>query len=108
MIDWGYTISKDKTINFDANDRGLGTAIAVKEPTFRICISCGSCGGTCTAAQFTNFSFRKLIALVKRGELSGLEKEISKCMFCGKCGIVCPRGVNTRHILLLLHEHFLY
>jgi heterodisulfide reductase subunit C len=23
-------------------------------------------------------------------------------MYCGKCTLVCPRGVNTRHILDLL------
>jgi heterodisulfide reductase subunit C len=107
MINWGYTINKDNSIDYDNNDRSVARKIAGLEPTFRICISCGSCGGTCSAAQFTDFSFRKMIMLVNRGELAGLDKEIRKCMFCGKCALVCPRGVNTRHILSLLHEYLL-
>ena len=105
MINWGYTINKDNSIDFDKNDRSLSRKIFEKEPSFRICIACGSCGGTCSAAQFTDFSFRKTIVLIQRGELTGLDKEISKCMFCGKCSLVCPRGVNTRHILSLLREY---
>ena len=22
------------------------------------------------------------------------------CMLCGKCLLVCPRGINTRHLIL--------
>ena len=22
------------------------------------------------------------------------------CMLCGKCQLVCPRGINTRHLIL--------
>jgi heterodisulfide reductase subunit C len=105
MPDWGYTINKDKSIDFDKNDRSLSKKILGKEPSFRICMACGSCGGTCSAAQFTDFSFRKTILLIQRGELAGLDKEISKCMFCGKCSLVCPRGVNIRHILSLLRVY---
>jgi len=76
-----------------------------KEPTLGICMSCGSCAGTCSVSQFEYFSFRKTILLLQRGELDGLKNEISKCMFCGKCTLVCPRGVNTRHILSLLGEY---
>jgi heterodisulfide reductase subunit C len=104
MTNWGYTINKDKSIDFDKNDRSLSKKLFEKEPSFRICMACGSCGGTCSAAQFTDFSFRNIVVLIQRGELEGLGKEISKCMFCGKCSLVCPRGVNTRHILSLLRE----
>jgi Fe-S oxidoreductase len=25
---------------------------------------------------------------------------MSNCMLCGKCTMVCPRGINTRHLIL--------
>ena len=106
MINWGYTINKDNSIDLDTNDGSLARKISSIEPTFRICISCGTCCGTCSATQFTEFSFRKVIMLVKHGELEGIKEEVAKCMFCGKCALTCPRGVNTRHILSLLHRHF--
>jgi len=107
MINWGYTINKDSSIDYDKNDRSLFCSLVKKEPTLGICMACGECAATCSASQFTTFSFRKTILLVQRGELNGLEKEISKCMFCGKCTLVCPRGVNTRHILSLLRDHLI-
>jgi heterodisulfide reductase subunit C len=26
-------------------------------------------------------------------------------MLCGKCLLACPKGVNTRHIVLTLNKH---
>jgi heterodisulfide reductase subunit C len=105
MPEWGYKISRDTSIDLDRGDFSLSQKLQEKEPTIRVCMACGSCGGTCTAAQFTNFSFRKLILLIQRGEIGDIEKEIRKCVYCGKCTLVCPRGVNTRHILSLVREH---
>ena len=28
--------------------------------------------------------------------------EINKCMLCGKCRLVCPRGINTRGVVMLI------
>ena len=34
-------------------------------------------------------------------KLHELEPDVSKCIaFCGKCLLVCPRGINTRHLIL--------
>jgi heterodisulfide reductase subunit C len=107
MINWGFSINKDTSIDFDKNDRSLYQKLCKAEHSLQICIACGSCGGTCTAAQFTDFSFRTMILHVQRGDMSELDQEIKKCMFCGKCTLVCPRGVNTRHILSLLYENLL-
>jgi heterodisulfide reductase subunit C len=107
MINWGYSINKDTSINYDKNDRSVYCSMLKKEPTLGICISCGSCAGTCSVSQFDYFSFRNSILLVQRGEVEALRKEFNKCMFCGKCTLVCPRGVNTRHVLSLLREYLL-
>jgi heterodisulfide reductase subunit C len=105
MINWGYSVSIDKQIDYDRNDRKLADLIRLQEPSFDICMGCGTCTATCSAAQFTDLNFRKLMVLVKRGENSGLKKEISKCMMCGKCQLACPRGVNTRNIIHIIQKN---
>ena len=40
--------------------------------------------------------------LVRRGEYQGAYEEMNKCMLCGKCRLVCPRGINTRGVVMLI------
>ena len=101
-MNWGFTIQKDNQIDFDSNNRSVYEDILKAEPSFVTCISCGSCAGTCSAGNFTDFSLRKIHVLVSRGEIKNLKAELDKCMLCGKCTLVCPRGVNTRNVLLNL------
>jgi heterodisulfide reductase subunit C len=100
MIDFGYNLNKDRQIDYDVNDRKIAQYVKKQEPTFAVCIACGTCTATCSAGQFTDFNFRKLMIFVKRGETLKLKNEISKCMLCGKCFLACPRNVNTRNIIL--------
>lgn len=106
MDKFGFTISKGRQINFEANSRWLAEYIYNKEPSFRLCIECGGCSATCTTAGFTKFSLRELHILIKRGENELVRQTISKCMLCGKCTLVCPRGVNTRNIIVLAKQGF--
>jgi heterodisulfide reductase subunit C len=106
MIDFGYTVSNDNQIDFDSNNKIIAAFIRSKEPTFDLCISCGTCSATCSAANKTEFSLRKIILLIKRGEVTDLENEIKKCMLCGKCQLVCPRAVNTRKLILVITQAF--
>lgn len=99
MKEWGFSISKGRQIDFDKNDFSIAEFITQHEPSFRWCIGCGSCTATCSAARLTDFNPRKLNLLIQRGETKDLAQEISKCMLCGKCQLVCPRGVNTRNII---------
>ncbi|HNX44572.1 MAG TPA: 4Fe-4S dicluster domain-containing protein [Bacteroidales bacterium] len=103
-VRFGFTVNKDRQIDYDANSKKLASTVIIAEPSLNLCISCGTCAATCTAAQFTDFSLRRLILLVRRGEVSGLENEVTKCMLCGKCQLVCPRGVNTRNLILQIHK----
>ena len=66
------------------------------------CIGCGACTAICTAGNLTQFNFRKVHTLVRRGEYRGAYEEMNKCMLCGKCRLVCPRGINTRGVVLLI------
>jgi heterodisulfide reductase subunit C len=99
-IQFGYTINKDRQIEYDKNDFHLAEELSKREPTFNVCISCGTCSATCTAAGFTNFNIRKLTTLIKRGEIAEVKEEIKKCMLCGKCLINCPRDLNTRNMVI--------
>jgi heterodisulfide reductase subunit C len=100
MSNWGFKINSGRQIDYDKNDNRFLMHIIEKEPSFIVCLSCGCCTATCTAGNLTDFNIRKLNVLLRRGEISDLQKEINKCMLCGKCQLVCPRGINTRNVIL--------
>jgi heterodisulfide reductase subunit C len=104
MEKFGYTISKGRQIDFESNNRRIAEFIMEKEPSFRLCIECGGCSSTCTTGNYTRFSLRELNILIKRGENDSISENIKKCMLCGKCTLVCPRGVNTRNVVVLAKQ----
>ncbi len=98
--DFGFRLSPSSTINLDKTDLTKFNQLVEEEPDVKKCISCGSCTATCTAGKFYDIGLRKAIIYLQRG----MEKEavgmLEHCMLCGKCMMVCPRGLNTRHIIL--------
>jgi len=106
MEKFGFTVLKGRQIDYDANDRSIAEYILEREPSFGLCIECGCCSATCTTGNFTRFSLRELQILLKRGENDEVRENIKKCMLCGKCTLVCPRGVNTRNVITLAKEAF--
>ena len=106
MEKFGFDISKGRQIDYESNDRWVAEYIYKRDPSFRLCIECGCCSATCTTGNFTKFSLRELHILIKRGENDNVRQNIKKCMLCGKCTLVCPRGVNTRNIVALVREAF--
>jgi len=101
MDKFGFTISQGRQIDYDSNKRGVAEYIYENEPSFRLCIECGGCSATCTTGNFTSFSLREMNILIKRGETAQMLQNLKKCMLCGKCTLVCPRGVNTRNVIVL-------
>ncbi len=101
---FGYSISKARTIDLDRNDLSCCEEILREMPLLQSCIGCGSCTAVCTAGNLTSFNFRKVHTLVRRGEYRGAYQEMNKCMLCGKCRLVCPRGINTRGVVMLLRS----
>ena len=99
---WGFSINTARVIDYDKNDRSLAEYLAQEVPSSQLCIGCGGCTATCTAGQFTDFNIRKLQMLAKRGETANLQQQLKKCMLCGKCLLVCPRGVDTRWMILAM------
>ena len=101
---FGYTISNDRQIDYDRNNKTILDYLYQSEPSILRCMACGSCTATCTAGHFVSFNIRRVHTLLLRGEINGIQKEIEKCMLCGKCQLVCPRGVNLRNLILEIHN----
>ena len=99
MKDWGYKISKPRTIDLDSADTNGYSELIEKIPSAKKCIMCGACSATCTASNHTDFNFRQCHIMFRHGQYENLSGELDKCMLCGKCNLVCPRGVNTRAII---------
>ena len=102
---WGYSISEARVVNYDKKNKAFAAYLAQKAPSSKLCIGCGGCTATCTAGNLTEFNIRKLQMLVKRGENEEARKSLYKCMLCGKCLLVCPRGVDTRKMILAMSEY---
>ncbi|MBA4323085.1 MAG: (4Fe-4S)-binding protein [Odoribacter sp.] len=107
MEKFGYSISKGRQIDYDLNDRRIADFVIENEPSFRLCIACGGCAGSCTAGNYTRFSLRELNILISRGENDLPRNDLKKCMLCGKCTLICPRGVNTRNVIFLARQAFI-
>lgn len=99
---WGFSIAEARVINYDKNDKTIAGQMTKEVPSSKLCIGCGECTATCTAGNLTDFNIRKLQMLVKRGENTEIRNMLKKCMLCGKCLLVCPRGVDTRRMILSL------
>ncbi len=99
MVDFGYKSSQSRVIDLDKGNFKLSVKLFAEDEMLRACIGCGGCSGGCTAAAHTGFNFRRLHTLIRRGEYTNARQEAEKCMLCGRCQMICPRGINTRKII---------
>ena len=90
-MDFGFSIAPSSTINLDKVDRTKFEKLHEIEPDVYKCMACGS---------FSGMSVRKVILALQRGKEKDAVKMLKGCMLCGKCSMVCPRGINTRHLIL--------
>ena len=104
MIDFGFKLSKSSTIDLDNADTTRYERLCLSESDARICMNCGSCSATCTASSFGSMSLRQVILKLQRGE--DVRSLLSNCQLCGKCVMVCPRGINTRHLILEICKNY--
>jgi len=105
-INFGFSILKDATIDLDKIHCEAYEKIHKEETSIALCIQCGTCSATCSAAKFTDFSLRSVFLNLRRGQITSISKEINKCFVCGKCKLVCPRGVNTRNAIITIKRYF--
>ena len=104
MVNFGYSTLKVSILDLDLANLDLSDLISFDEPSFKLCIACGSCAATCTAGKFTNFNFREMCHHIRMGESQQAITESEKCMMCGKCTLACPRNVNTRNVIRLVRK----
>lgn len=101
-MDFGFKLSPSSAVNLDTVDHRRFDRLAQLVPDALTCIGCGSCSSTCTASAWTGMSVRKVLLGLQRGQDAEVDKMLSGCMLCGKCTMVCPRGINTRQLILTL------
>ena len=99
-MDFGFSLSPSSAVNLDKVDLTLYDRLSRLDPGIRTCMGCGSCSATCTASAYSGMSVRKVLLAMQRGQMQEVEKMLSNCMLCGKCTMVCPRGINTRRLIL--------
>jgi len=104
-MNFGYSISQSSKIDMDETSRDIAEQILRYEPSSAACIGCGTCMVTCSAGRFTSLNLRHLMLMMRRGQTNQLYVEAEKCMLCGKCQMLCPRGVNTRNVILAIHKY---
>ena len=104
MIDFGFGVSPSSRINLDNADKEKFSELAIAEPDVLKCMACGSCSASCSAAAFEDTSLRRAILSLQNGLCDDASKLLSHCMLCGKCTMVCPRGINTRHLILSIQK----
>lgn len=104
MTTFNFTVLQPRVIDLDKVDGTQYGALLEKVPSYRRCIGCGGCAATCTAGSLTSFDIRKIHTLFSRGQYDGLDAQLNACMLCGKCVLVCPRGVNTRLLIVQMRK----
>ncbi len=100
MKKFGFEISKGRQLNFDEMKSEKVEKLLELVPSYKWCIGCGGCTAACTAAGFTDYNIRKIHTAFLRAQYEGLDEQLKRCMLCGKCLLVCPRGVNTRSLII--------
>ena len=100
MNRFGFRLSPSSTIDLDRIDRKFFDELCRIEPDALRCMACGSCSATCTASGYSGMSIRKMLLYLQRGKMEEIKGIMSACMLCGKCTMVCPRGINTRCLVL--------
>ena len=72
------------------------------------CIQCGSCTGSCVAAEGMSLSPRKLWRSVQMGMETDIMESMGfwNCTTCALCDKRCPRGIPLSQIMLSLRNKF--
>lgn len=100
MNKFGFSISQGRQINYDEIQNDRIDTLLERVPSYKWCIGCGGCTASCSAGGFTDFNIRRIHTAFQRGQFDGLNDKLKNCMLCGKCLLVCPRGVNLRSLII--------
>jgi len=104
MANFGYSLTKSSRIDLNNRNIEKWNRLVELEPDVLKCMACGSCTVSCTAGKFTKTSLRSAILYLQNGQEKEALEYIQSCLLCGKCFMVCPRAINTRHLLLSISK----
>lgn len=98
---FGFSISTPRSINLDDESTiSVEKRLLEQVPSYSLCIGCGGCTATCSAGHFTKFNIRRTHTSFRRGQSSTAKQHLNDCMLCGKCTLICPKGVNLRSLII--------
>ncbi len=100
MVKFGFALNPSSRIDLDKTDREKFAKLVELEPDVLKCMACGSCTASCTAGKFVKTSLRSAILALQNGKKSDAKDMLKGCLLCGKCTMVCPRAINTRHLIM--------
>ena len=100
MVKFGFALNPSSRIDLDKTDREKFAKLVELEPDVLKCMACGSCTASCTAGKFVKTSLRSTILALQNGKESDAKDMLKGCLLCGKCTMVCPRAINTRHLIM--------
>ncbi|MBQ6872230.1 MAG: 4Fe-4S dicluster domain-containing protein [Bacteroidales bacterium] len=104
MANFGYSLTKSSRIDLNNRNIEKWNRLVELEPDVLKCMACGSCTASCTAGKFSKTSLRSAILYLQNGQEKEALEYIQSCLLCGKCFMVCPRAINTRHLLLSISK----
>lgn len=69
-----------------------------------MCIQCGTCGGSCPAAEDMDHTPRLLFAMIRAGYREEALKSNTQwiCVSCYHCVVRCPQGVHIADVMYTL------
>jgi len=105
-MEFGFSLSPSSAVNLDTVDLTLFRKVEERVPDIRTCIGCGSCTASCSGNAYSGMSVRQVILDIQRGRLKMAAEKLDACMLCGKCTMVCPRGINTRGLILAICQDY--
>ena len=79
-------------------------AATPSEARLKICIQCGSCGGSCPSGADMDHSPRTIFAMVKAGMRDEVLKSNTQwyCVSCYYCMVRCPQEIHITDIMYTL------
>lgn len=100
MNKFGFALTPSSRIDLDKFNKEKFASLVKLEPDVLKCMACGSCTASCTAGKFTRTSVRSAILALQNGQEKEALDMVKGCLLCGKCSMVCPRAINTRHLII--------
>jgi len=83
---------------------------AAKGNPLNACIQCGTCSGTCPAAEFMDYTPRRLIGLI----LADMKEEVLAsntfwyCASCFYCTVRCPSDIDIAETMYALKRYSIW